>query len=370
MKNIIVKDERNYQVIAGNAISVLNSLPPSIYEVYYNPETGFSLNEIEQPLNITSKLYGEVDFITDRVLSSFERIEGNLGALFSGPKGVGKSLTVRNICQKAVKRELPVILVKKYFSNISQFIESICQSCVVVFDEFEKSYNAKGPRDKDDFEGQENLLNLFDSLLAGKKLFLLTCNDWHDLSHFLLNRPGRIHYHFKYHSLSVSEISAYCVDNLAKEKHSLISEICSSGVRIPNFSYDMLRSIVFELNNYSCSLDDVKNDLNISIRELSAFCFKVYLESGEIVDDESLVDFGSPCFSLEWNKYPGGKKYSAIMNLQEARWTGNDDGSLVVDKEFILKPGDPDEDCGDIEKIIFIPTKNHFRNRDHRYIDY
>jgi len=367
MKNIIVKDERNYQVIAGNAISVLDTLPSSIYEVHYERDAGFSLNEIEQAFNATSKLYGEVESITNRVLSTFEKVEGNIGALFTGPKGVGKSLTVRNICREAIKKGLPVILVKKYFSNISQFIETIYQPCVIVFDEFEKIYPSRRPSDQNDLEGQESFLNLFDSTLAGKKLFLLTCNDWFDLSEFLLNRPGRIHYHFKYHRLTVGEISAYCTDNLAKEKHNLIPEICASGTRIPNFSYDMLRSIVFELNNYDYSLDEVKDALNISTQERSAFNYNIYFKSGEIAKGDELIDFGQSYYALRWSKNPGGKNYTTALNLKGARWTGNADSSLVLDGEFIAKPEDGNENGGEIEKIVFIRRSQYGLIRRSQY---
>jgi len=364
MKNIIVKDERNYQVIAGNAISVLDALPPSIYEVYYQRDAGFSLNETEQAFNATSKLYGEVESITCKVLSTFEKVEGNIGALFTGPKGVGKSLTVRNICREAIKKELPVILVKKYFSNISQFIETINQPSVIVFDEFEKIYPSRRQSDQNDLESQESFLNLFDSTLAGKKLFLLTCNDWFDLSQFLLNRPGRIHYHFRYHSLTADEISAYCTDNLIGERHVLIPEICASGARIPGFSYDMLRSMVFELNNYDCNLDEARKTLNINTQEYSVVDFKVYLKSGEIVHGDGLLDFEQSEYSLRWGRSLRGKEYFAIVDLRQARWTGNADGSLVLDKEFISKPENKDEDGGDIEKIIFFPDKEYFRKWD------
>jgi len=367
MKNIIVKDERNYQVIAGNAISVLDALPPSIYEVYYQRDEGFSLNETAQAFNTVNKLYGEVESITSRVLSTFEKFEGNLGVLFTGPKGVGKSLTVRNICKEAIKKELPVILVKKYFANLSQFIETIYQPCIVVFDEFEKIYPDKRQKDHDDFEGQESFLNLFDSLLEGKKLFLLTCNNIFDISEFLLNRPGRIHYHFKYRNLTINEISGYCEDNLVKEKHNLIPDICASGARISKFSYDMLRSIVFELNNYDFSLAETQNALNLSAREKSAFSFQVYLKSGEIVEGLDLLDFSSSRIHLEWKKNSGGKQYSSIINTAGVRWTGDADGSLEVEKEYILKPEDKKEDGGEIEKIVFTPIKEEYRVRRFDY---
>lgn len=312
MKNIIVKDERNYQVIAGNAISVLDALPPSIYEVFYRRDEGFSLNETAHAFNAVRKLYGEVESITGRVLAAFEKMDGNLGVLFTGPKGVGKSLTVRNICQEAIKKGLPVILVKKYFGNISQFIETIYQPCVVVFDEFEKIYPTRRQKDHDDFEGQESFLNLFDSSLAGKKLFLLTCNDAREMSEFLMNRPGRIHYHFKYRRLTVGEISGYCADNLVKEKHGLIPEICASGARISHFSYDMLRAIVFELNNYDYGLAEVQNALNLSAAEYSAYEYLICLKSGETVKDDG-------------------------------------------------------EDGGEIEKIVFTPIKEDFRSRSYSY---
>ena len=40
------------------------------------------------------------------------------------------------------------------------------------------------------------MLSLFDGLDNGKKLFVITCNEVERLNAYLLNRPGRFHYHF------------------------------------------------------------------------------------------------------------------------------------------------------------------------------
>jgi len=281
MKNIIIKDEQKYNVISGNAISILGELPASVYELVFKRGEGFFLSASGNRFNITEKLYGEVETITRKVLNSFETVKGNLGVLFSGPKGLGKSLTVRNICAEAIKKGFPVILVKEHFDGISRFIDTICQPVVVVFDEFEKIYPSIIKTDQNDLEGQDSLLNLFDTTLAGKKLFLLTCNDVRNITEYLINRPGRLHYHFRMHRLSIDEITEYCADNLSEENRKLIPEICSLGAVIPDFSYDMLRSIIFELNTYQCGLPEARSVLNIDARLKSPFNYTVYFKSGK-----------------------------------------------------------------------------------------
>ena len=263
MKNIIIKDEGNYQVVAGNAISLLSNLPASIYELKYEPKQGFVLNESENNFKITKKIYGDIETITKRVFLTFEKRNKNLGILLSGAKGMGKTLALCNICSEAIKKGLPVIMVKENYDGLSSFIELICQPVVVVFDEFEKIYQNRSKRERDELDGQDSLLNLFDSAFNGKKLFLLTCNNDISLSEYLLNRPGRIHYHFRMHRLSIKEITEYCNDNLKNENHSLIPDICSIGARIPDFSYDILGAIIFELNNYQCGLGEIQEILNI-----------------------------------------------------------------------------------------------------------
>jgi hypothetical protein len=363
VKNIIVEDGRNYRVISGNAISILDHLSPAIYEVDFNM-TGFSLNKTEGKFNVVEKLYGEVEVITSRVLKTFDIFDRNLGVLFSGPRGLGKSLTARNICKVAIERGLPVILVTKHFDNITSFLETITQPAVIFFDEFEKFYPNQLKTDCDDIDGQDNLLNLFDSVLSGKKLFLLTCNLVYNLSKCLLNRPGRIHYHFKSVRISIDEIKEYCKDNLPSEMNYIVSDICSLGALIPDFSYDMLKSIVFELKTYNCDLKEVKKYLNIDARTRSLFDFTVYYESGRIEREDCFIDISDTRAEIRWYKELGHGTEFAIVNVSKAKWTGDPDGSIVVGKEYIqYAPMSSDGNVkntggGDrVEKIVFVPSK-------------
>jgi len=360
MKNIIIKDERNYQVISGNAITIIDKLPASIYELSYIPDEGFSLNEVNNYFNVSEKLYGQVEIITNRIINTYETVKGNLGVLFSGPKGLGKSLTLRNICKEAVKRGQPIILINKHFDNISSFIDTIQQSIVVVFDEFEKLYLDRNKADKEDLEGQDSLLNLFDSTLAGKKLFLLTCNDINNLSEYLLNRPGRLHYHFRMRRLSIDEINEYCIDNLKNENHQLINDICSLGALVPDFSYDMLRAIIFELNTYNCDLQEARRMLNIETQVKSPFNYIIYFESGETETGFDYIDIVNRHYRLDWYEKADGSRNDVMVNLTKLQWTGNNNGSLILDKKFICQSQKEGNEKTIIEKIIFIPAKEGY----------
>ena len=361
MKNLVIKNDRNYEVFAGNAVSVLDRLPAKIYELYFDEKRGFSLNEADNGFNITQKLYGSVEKITGRVLLSFEKTEGNLGVLISGPKGLGKSLTARKICAEALAIGLPVILVKENLGNIAPFIDTVNQPCVVVLDEFEKHYRNQTKNDMDELENQDSMLNMFDSTLAAKKLFLLTCNDTRNLSEYLLNRPGRIHYHFKAYRLTIDEVRGYCRDNLLPELHGQIPDICALGARIPDFSYDMLRSILFELNTYSCSLEEVQHILNIDTQTRAPFNFKIYFKSGKVETGFEYLNITSTRVRLcWWNKQSVHDEL--YINASRACWTGDDDGSLVLTGDA---GWEKDKKSGDaVQKVLLIPAKKGYLAND------
>jgi hypothetical protein len=359
MKNLVLKNERNYPVFAGNAISVLENLPAKIFELSLDKEKGYSLGEVDNNFNITQKLYGNVEKISSQVLRSFDKIEGNLGVLISGSKGLGKSLTIKKISSEALKNGLPVILIKENLGNITSFIDTIHQPCVIVLDEFEKHYSDKSKTEQDEMERQDCLLNMFDSTLTAKKLFLITCNDTRNLSEYLLNRPGRIHYHFKSARLTIAEISEYCRDNLLSELQDRIPDICNMGARIPDFSYDMLHAIIFELNTYKSTLEEVGHILNIGGGTRSPFDFKIYFKSGKVETGFDYINISATRVRLSWYSKENFRQDVAFINPSKAQWMKTENGSLIL-TEDINWPTEDEKTDDRVEKIIFIPGKKGY----------
>ena len=147
-----------------------------------------------------------------------------------------------------------MIIVDTAYNDLSSFLSSIKQECIILFDEFEKTF--------DDEEGdQDKLLSLFDGIDTGKKLFVLTCNEIKYLSEYFLNRPGRFHYHFEFGAPTSEDISEYLEDNLTADAKPAIPDILRASWA-SEFTYDILRAITFELNQ-GYSLPETLEDLNI-----------------------------------------------------------------------------------------------------------
>ncbi|MBP3371297.1 MAG: AAA family ATPase, partial [Clostridia bacterium] len=193
---------------------------------------------------------------------------------------------------------------------IARFIESIDQQCVILFDEFDKTY--RSGRDKDD---QAALLSLFDGTTGGKKLFLVTCNELYGLNSFIINRPGRFHYHFRFEYPSSKDIRAYLQDKLNPSYYDEIDRVIEFSGKI-SLNYDCLRAIAYELNQ-GCSFADAIADLNIMTTEDETY--KVYLvfENGKNVHNLR--------FSTNFYDYDGGMTFIRFYD---------NNGKFVLDAYF------------------------------------
>lgn len=239
---------------------------------------GFFLTQINDLKVKEEKIYGNSKEKVNKVLKSFKIIDRNFGIILSGQKGIGKSLFAKVLAEAALKEGYPVLTVGTYTPGINDFLSSIDQEVVVIFDEFEKNFI---PENKDDnHDPQQDMLTLFDGLDGGKKLFVITCNRVSDLNDYLKNRPGRFHYHFSLGNPTPEEITEYMIDKLDQAYYDQIDKIIGFAKTV-DITYDYLRAIAFELNQ-GYSLEEALQDLNITRVNDIAFDIVVTLNNGEV----------------------------------------------------------------------------------------
>ena len=166
-------------------------------------------------------------------------VEGgkNLGVIFNGIKGTGKTLSAKLLCNAI---GLPVVIVQNNFKGLLPFLQSLNFECVVFIDEAEKTFK-KG-------EDDDILLRLIDGVYnAKRRLYVLTTNRL-TLNENLLGRPGRIRYRFEFSNLLPQAIEAYLDDNLLPEYASQREKILEQIDLLEISTIDILKALVDEVN--------------------------------------------------------------------------------------------------------------------------
>lgn len=263
--------------IYNDTVMTYNELPARAYIVRFEKMTGFYLDEYADIQVKEERIYGEHMKKVSKVLRAYRKFDRNLGVILSGYKGIGKSMFAKLLSIKAINDGIPIIVVDQYIPGIASYIEGIDQGVMVLFDEFDKTFGDVRPSEGE-VEPQAALLSLFDGLSRGKKLFVITCNDIRRLNDFIVNRPGRFHYHFRFDYPSADEIRTYLHDNLVEKHYHEIEPIVTFSRKV-DLNYDCLRAIVFEVNNGE-SFHSAIEDLNILNLSQERYNFTIYFENG------------------------------------------------------------------------------------------
>lgn len=236
-----------------SSIQTHQSLPAGIYKVTFNPQSGHQLLYIADKNNIKEKIYGVHTKKVEKVLNTFCNFNRSEGVLLSGDKGIGKSLFTKLLTNAVIDMGLPVIYVNEASPNLGDYIDSIPTECMILFDEFDKTFSSP-------YE-QNDLLSLFDGTSRNKKLFVITCNNLDNLSSFLVNRPGRFHYHICFKYPTSEDIVKYLKDKLDEKYWGEIPKVVKRATAIKT-NYDTLRAIAYELQQ-GWSFEEAIEDLNI-----------------------------------------------------------------------------------------------------------
>lgn len=351
----VIKIGNIYQIDTGDDIDVQDSIPVGTYNVAFAKNRGFFLVE-HAPLEINERVYGDHIKKAEKVIRSFEKFTRNLGVILSGPKGIGKSIFARQVCVFANMRGYPVIIVDEYIPGIADFIASIEQECVYLFDEFEKTF---AKQEDDRTSPQEQLLPLFDGVEGGKRLFVVTCNQTNQLNEYLVNRPGRFHYHFRFDYPNREEVVEYMTDHLEEKYHDQIENIVKFAQKA-NVNYDCLRAIAFEINNGE-TFKSAMQDLNIMDTEKIYYnCTLYYSNGARLVDHKVCLDMfdeSEQTVRLSINK--DGSWFASISFTPSDLEFEIASGNYVLKKDDIEIDYDDDEDITNEEKAYkkFTPEK-------------
>lgn len=263
----------------GDDLKTYDKLPAYTYTIKFSKMVGFYLERTSDIEVGEPKVYGIHKKKVEKVLSTFSIVNRNLGVILSGDKGIGKSLFVRLLAEEGKKKGLPVIIVEKYIPNISAYISKIDQEAIFIFDEFDKTFGNVKAEDGE-VSPQDSMLTLFDGIFPGKKLFVITCNNLNNVSDYLVNRPGRFHYHFRFDYPNSEEIMEYMTDKLNPLYIKEIDEIISFSHKVP-LNYDCLRAIAFEINLGETFKDAIK-DLNIVNIETHYYNIILHFKEGDV----------------------------------------------------------------------------------------
>ena len=203
--------------IFDDTLRTYEKLPVQTYVVRFDRQTGFYLEKYVDITIPEEKIYGVHIAKIEKVLASFAKFNRSLGVILSGDKGIGKSLFAKLLSIRAMEKDIPLIVVDTYYPGIASYLEAITQETMVLFDEFDKTFGEVRSQDGE-ASPQTGLLSLFDGISGGKKLYVITCNELYKLNEYLVNRPGRFHYHFRFDYPSALEIREYMMDKIPKDR--------------------------------------------------------------------------------------------------------------------------------------------------------
>ena len=260
------------------------------------------------------KVYGtEGKAINDHILHTwnsdvFQKSGKNLGVIFNGLKGTGKTIAAKQLCNRL---GLPTIVVSKPVDGLLEFIQALNFEAAVLIDEAEKTFD----------EESEILLKMIDGVYNHRrKLYILTTNEL-TLDDNLIGRPGRIRYVKQFGNLELDVINEVIADTL--EDKSLSDGLIKLVNSLEISTIDILKSLIEECNITGRIPDP--NLFNVPLSKLKLRLLRFSdLDEGRFEDVEKFIVENKP-ESMPIEQWIG-----------QRRDDGNDDGTWksFIEREF------------------------------------
>ncbi len=210
----------------------IDHIPPFVYRLHFGKE-GLDLIKERPKFDLPKKTYGDHKTHRDMIISDFSRTEGTLGVMLTGIRGAGKSLLGEELCNYGISADRPVLLVNEPIpSSLLKAVIEIIGSCIVYFDEYGKVYK------EDD---RERMLSFFSDSSLKKVMFIVTGNEFSEMSKYMYARPGRFRYHVHFTKLGTDVIEEMGVEY---ELSQSLLDYMKAYVSVRSVSFDILNTVM------------------------------------------------------------------------------------------------------------------------------
>ena len=266
-QNIWIQDGNTF--IKGSATTKAHpeGLPKGIYEVKESM-TGYYLNRLGDSFVFNYKLYGINNKFIDHFIKTYNNTTGNLGVLFNGIKGTGKTVTAEELCNRI---GLPVIIVKscKEVDDMLKFLATqINFDCIFFFDEYEK-----------EFKESSSVLSFMDGVHNSqyRKIFLLTTNEL-EINNNLLGRPSRIRYVRSFGNLP-EETTLELLNDILIDKDA-IEPVLDLIRQMQIVTVDLVKALAQEVNIHGVDkIDLIRKNFNLEFSDFTYLVESIELDS-------------------------------------------------------------------------------------------
>lgn len=260
-----------------DSVQTFEQLPVATYTIAFSELSGYTLHRTDPIGPGEETVYGDHLARVRKIANGYSAMDRSLGVILSGDKGMGKTLMIRMLAERMREEHgLPTVLVQHATPGLASFLDGLGEA-VVVFDEFEKAFPNEGEN-----EAQNQFLSLFDGLSTTKRLYVLSVNELRRVNDYMLNRPGRFHYHMRFVYPDAEAVNQYLRDQVPGIDDAQIAKVVDFS-RKYDVNFDHLRAIAFELG-LGENFADVIGDLNIKRNER----FTPYVDAHITWDDGDL----------------------------------------------------------------------------------
>lgn len=251
-KKLIWREESGGLFLSYEAKEV-EKLENAVYEIFMDRNKNLGLRKIYQDFTFNYKVYGIESEIIKRTLKTFENTVGNLGVMFNGIRGTGKTVSAKIICNKL--RQPTIIVDSRFDGGVENFLNTIPQDITIFVDEYEKIY-----RDSND------MLTIMDGVMNSeyRRLFIFTTNKLR-VEENLLQRPSRIRYLKEFTHLGPRIVEEIVDDILINKK---FKEDCVRFIAsLQLITVDIVKTIIQEVNIHNESPQKFEDVFNVQKNE-------------------------------------------------------------------------------------------------------